>query len=81
MSEAEERREKLARMKALAEKAYDDMYEAHSFGDANECYSNAKESFYDAIGLAGELGLKDESEALRKRLGHIKEVFRSQFAR
>jgi hypothetical protein len=57
------------------------MYEAHSFGDSDVCYSNAKEFFYDAIRLAGELDLKDEADALSRRLLHIKAVFRSQFSR
>jgi hypothetical protein len=77
---SEEQARLLAHWKALGEKAYDDMYEAHSFRDANVCYSDAKESFYDAIRVAEELGLKDEADRLRKRLEHIKEVFRSQFA-
>ncbi len=47
---------------------------------ATACYSDAKECFYDAIGLAGRLGLKEEAEALSERLAHIKAVFRSQFA-
>lgn len=65
--------------KSLGEKAYDQMYDAHSAGAATGLYSDAKEAFYDAISLANELGLKDESEALEKRLTHIKAVFRSQF--
>jgi hypothetical protein len=69
----------LAHSKQLGEKAYDAMYEAHSFRDANDCYRDAKDSFYDAIGLADELGLAEELDSLRKRLEHIKEVFRSQF--
>ena len=82
MAEDEERRVKLASLadcKQQGEKAYDDMYEAHSFRDSDVCYSNAKEFFYDAIRLAGELGLADEADALSRRLLHIKEVFRSQF--
>ncbi len=71
--------EQLAHLKAMGEKAYDDMYEAHSPSAATTCYSDAKESFYDAIGLARQLDLKDEAEALEKRLAHIKAVFRSQF--
>jgi hypothetical protein len=67
-------------LKAMGEKAYDDMYEAHSPSGATACYSDAKESFYDAIGVAERLGLKDEAETLRKRLEHIKAVFRSQFS-
>ena len=71
--------EQLAHLKAMGEKAYDDMYEAHSPTSATACYSDAKECFYDAIGLANRLGLKEESEALSARLAHIKAVFRSQF--
>jgi hypothetical protein len=70
----------LAYLKAMGEKAYDEMYEAHSPSGATACYSDAKESFYDAIGVAERLGLKDEAETLSKRLEHIKAVFRSQFS-
>lgn len=77
MSEDEEQ---LARLKSLGEKAYDDMYEAHSLRDASVCYSDAKDCFYDAIGLAKRMGLNEEAEALQERLAHIKAVFRSQFA-
>ena len=79
----EERQAKLAslaRCKQFGEKAYDDMYEAHSFRDANDCYRDAKDSFYAAIGHAEELSLPEEAEAVRKRLEHVKAVFRSQFA-
>jgi hypothetical protein len=71
-------RNRLRKLNALGEKYYDQMYE--SGRGANGCYSNAKDAFYDAIGLAKELGLKEEAEALSKRLGHIKAVFRSQFS-
>lgn len=69
----------LAHCKAEAEKAYDLMYEVHSFRDANDCYRDAKEFFWAAIGLAEELALPDEAEALRQRLTHVQAVFRSQF--
>ncbi|HVN93347.1 MAG TPA: hypothetical protein VMT38_06615 [Terracidiphilus sp.] len=71
--------EQLAHLRAMGEKAYDDMYEEHSSSGASACYSDAKECFYDAIGLARRLGLTEEVEALEKRLAHIKAVFRSQF--
>lgn len=71
--------EQLAHLKAMGEKAYDDMYEAHSSSGATASYSDAKECYYDAIGLANRLGLKEEAEALHARLAHIKAVFRSQF--
>jgi len=63
---------RLRKLNALDKKYYDQMYE--SGRGANGCYSNAKDAFYDAIGLANELGLKDEAEALSKRLEHIKAV-------
>ena len=69
----------LAHCKADAEKAYDDMYEAHSFRDANDRYRDAKDYFYAAIGHANHLGMKGEADALLKRLEHVKSVFRSQF--
>jgi hypothetical protein len=70
-------RNRLRKLTALGEKYYDQMYE--SGRGANGCYSNAKDAFYDAISLANELGLKEEAEALSKRLEHVKAVFRSQF--
>ena len=79
----EERRGKLRQLeicKQAGEQAYDDMYEkSHHPSDATAYYSNAKESFYTAIGLARELGLEQEVENLEERLEHIKSVFRSQF--
>ena len=71
-------RNRLRKLNALGEKYYDQMYE--SGRGANGCYSNAKDAFDDAIGLAKELGLNEEAQALSKRLEHIKAVFRSQFS-
>jgi hypothetical protein len=76
-SDEELERNRLRKLTALGEKYYDQMYE--SGRGANGCYSSAKDAFYDAIGLANELGMKEEAEALSKRLAHIKAVFRSQF--
>ena len=80
----EERENKLRQLticKLAGEQAYDDLYEkAHSSSAATAYYSDAKESFYTAIRLAGELGLEQEVEELEKRLEHIKQVFRSQFS-
>jgi hypothetical protein len=83
MADDQERQQQLAQiehLKKLGEKAYDDMYEAHSSSGATACYSDAKECYYDAIGLARRMGLEEETAALEKRLAHIKAVFRSQFA-
>ena len=71
---------RLRACEALGEKAYDQMYEAHSASSAGALYSDAKESFYTAISLAHELGLSEHSEQLSRRLEHIKAVFRSQFS-
>jgi hypothetical protein len=76
-SDEELNRNRLRQLIVLGEKYYDQMYE--SGRGARHCYSNAKDAFYDAIGLADELGMKEEAEALSKRLDHIKAVFRSQF--
>ena len=62
------------------EKAYDDMYEADSPSQAAGFYSDAKESFREAIRLAAELERNTDVEVLRNRLEHIKAVFRSQFS-
>jgi hypothetical protein len=78
-TERETQLKQLEHLKAMGEKAYDDMYEAHSSSAATACYSDAKECYYDAIGLANRLELKEEAEALHARLAHIKAVFRSQF--
>jgi hypothetical protein len=76
-SEEELMRDRLRQLNALGEKYYDQMYESRH--GANGCYSSAKDAFYDAIGLANELGMKAEAEALSQKLAHIKAVFRSQF--
>jgi len=67
--------ERLKHLEALAEQAYDEMYETRSPSGA---YSDAKEYFYDAINLARQIGREDEAVRLEKRLDHIKSVFRSQ---
>ncbi|HEX4605556.1 MAG TPA: hypothetical protein VH724_16260 [Candidatus Angelobacter sp.] len=68
----------LRRTTALGEKYYDQMYESRH--GVTGIYSNAKDAFGDATYLANELGMKEEAEALSKRLEHIKAVFRSQFS-
>jgi hypothetical protein len=78
-AERQAKLEQVEHLRQLGEKAYSDMYEAHSFRDANDCYRDAKDCYWDAIGLARELGLEAEAEALSERLAHIKGVFRSQF--
>jgi len=76
-SDAELNRDRLRQLKALGEKYYDQMYESRR--GATGCYSSAKDAFISAIGLANELGMKEEAATLSNRLDHIKAVFRSQF--
>jgi len=70
--------DRLRQTKALGEKYYDQMYESRH--GVTGLYSNTKDAFRDAIALADELGMKEEAEALSKRLENIKAVFRSQFS-
>jgi len=68
---------RLKELEALAEAAYDEMYDSlYPTG----CYSRAKEAFYDAIALAARLGRQKDVERLERRLQHVKHVFRNQFA-
>jgi hypothetical protein len=60
----------------MAEAEYAEMYDARYPTGA---YSRAKEAFYAAIALAKKMGRQDEADRLRKRLQHIKDVFRYQF--
>lgn len=68
----------LRKCASLGEKYYDQMYETRA--GTTGLYSSVKDAFLDAIMAANELGLKDQAEALEKRLQHIKAVFHSQFA-
>ena len=68
---------RLKELEALAEAAYDEMYDSiYPTG----CYSRAKEAFYDAIALAARLGRQKDVKRLERRLQHVKQVFRNQFA-
>ena len=77
-SDRELKMDRLRKCTALGEKYYDQMYETR-FGTTG-LYADTKDAFRDAISIANELGLKEEAEALSKRLDNIKAVFRSQFA-
>jgi hypothetical protein len=55
------------------------MYEAKVGSDLAACYSDAKESLHEAIGLASRLGLPRTTKRLSARLEEIKAVFRQQF--
>ena len=66
-------------LEALAERAYDEMYETHNQSAAAACYSEAKECFREAIAVAQRIGALDDVARLEARLAHVKAVFRSQF--
>ena len=73
----EDTRQRIAELEALAEKAYDKMYEARfPIG----CFADLKDYFSEAIGTAERAGLLDEANRLRRRLEHCKEVYRKQFS-
>ena len=73
----EDTRQRFAELEALAEKAYDEMYETRfPIG----CFADLKDYFSEAIGAAERAGLLDEANRLRRRLEHCKEVYRKQFS-
>jgi hypothetical protein len=63
----------------IAEAAYDELYEPRTHNNPAGHYTDVKDFYGEAIGLARKLGLNDEAARLEKRLAHIKEVFRNQF--
>jgi hypothetical protein len=69
--------EEMKACEALAEKAYDDMYDSRS---PAACYSDLKDFFATAIAAANQAGLQQEAERLSKRLEHCKQVYRRQFS-
>ena len=69
----------LRALEAQAEAAYDAMYDADSPNAAGWLYSDAKEYFYDAIGVARRLGAEDDARRLEARLAHVRAVYNSQF--
>jgi pyruvate carboxylase len=73
----EDNRKEVAKFEALAETAYNEMYDSRTPAG---CYSNLKDYFAIAIGLAERAGLYDDAKRLSARLDHCKKVYRSQFA-
>jgi hypothetical protein len=69
----------LREFESKAEAAYDAMYDAHDPSAAGVCYSDAKEFFYEALGLARRMGAAGDVARLEARLTHVKAVYRSQF--
>ncbi|MGA1984435.1 MAG: hypothetical protein ABSG84_18445 [Acidobacteriaceae bacterium] len=79
----EEIHNKLERMHQCirsGEDAYDQLYEPRTHSSSAGHYSEAKDSFGEAIALARELGLDEQAQSLSQRLDHIKAVYRSQFS-
>jgi len=73
-------RERMAFFERQGEDAYGRMYEASHPSDATARYSDAKEAFHSAIGIAEEIGDNEGARRLSARLAEIKAVFRSQFS-
>jgi len=79
----QERQNRLYRLNECirrGEDAYKQLYDPHIHANPAGHYSEAKDSFGEAIGLARELGLDEQAQMLSDRLQHIKAVFRSQFS-
>jgi hypothetical protein len=77
VSSEEDSRKEVAKYEALAETAYNEMYDARS---PAACYSDLKDYFAMAIGAAERAGLHDEAKRLNARLDHCQEIYRSQFS-
>jgi hypothetical protein len=73
----EDSRKEVAKYEALAEAAYDEMYDSRSPAAR---YSDLKDYFAMAIGAAERAGLHDEAKRLNARLDHCRNVYRSQFS-
>jgi hypothetical protein len=77
MTSPDEDLRRMAELQALAEKAYDEMYETRSPAGP---YSDLKELFALAIGAAERAGRPDEVARLSQRLDHCRQVYRKQFS-
>jgi hypothetical protein len=77
MSSVDDDLRRMAELEALAEKAYDEMYETRS---PTGPYSELKDLFALAIGAAERAGRPDEVARLTRRLDHCRQVYRKQFS-
>jgi len=68
----------MVRLEALAEAAYDAMYEARLRGARNH-YEEARFYFDRAIDAAHRARLHDEAARLKRRRDHVSRVYNSQF--
>jgi len=79
-TEREDRLDRLNECIRRGEDAYDQLYDPRTHTHPAGHYSDAKDFFGEAIGLAQELDLTEQAQTLSDRLQHIKAVFRSQFS-
>jgi hypothetical protein len=77
MATADDDLRRMAELEALAEKAYDEMYETRFPAG---CYADMKEYFAAAISIAEHAGWPDEAARLTRRLEHCRQVYRKQFS-
>ncbi len=68
----------MVRLEALAEAAYDAMYEARPHGARNR-YEEARHHFDSAIDAAHRANLHEEAVRLKRRRDHVGRVYNSQF--
>ena len=66
----------ITKLEALAEAAYDRMYDADRPKDA---FEDACNYFNDALELARRVGLEDEASRLTARKAHVAAIYNSQF--
>jgi hypothetical protein len=72
---------RLAQLKADAETAYEKMYNVYTEPEIRWQFELADESLSSAWRIAQELGMEEESTAIRIRHQHIRDVYRHQFRR
>jgi len=71
-------RRNIARLEALAEAAYDAMYDAESYG-VKDCYEDASSHLAEAIALARRVHMRRTVARLAARKEHITNVYNHQF--
>jgi hypothetical protein len=72
---------RLAKLKAEAEAAYDEMYNVYADAQVKWRFEIADEALSAAWRIAQELGMEEESNAIRIRQQHIRNVYEHQFRR
>lgn len=77
MSVPDDELRRMAEFEALAEKAYDEMYETRYPAGL---YGDLKDFFALAIGAAERAGRPEEAARLTRRLDHCRQVYRKHFS-